>query len=72
MIFATRYEMARSVADFLVRRTSMTWQAPREARAAVPIVARLMASELGWEPVRELSEINRFKELEKSILGIRS
>ncbi|HJU12138.1 MAG TPA: glycerol-3-phosphate dehydrogenase/oxidase, partial [Candidatus Binataceae bacterium] len=71
VIFATRYEMARSVADFLVRRTSMTWQAPREARAAVPIVGRLMARELGWEPVRELLEINRFKELEKSILGIR-
>jgi glycerol-3-phosphate dehydrogenase len=63
VIFAARYEMARSVGDFLVRRTSMTWQAPLEAFASAPIVARLMARELRWGPEREISEVNRFRKL---------
>jgi glycerol-3-phosphate dehydrogenase len=61
VIFATRYEMARSVSDFLVRRTSMTWRAPLDVRASAPVVARLMARELKWAPNREVSEINQFK-----------
>jgi len=66
VIFATRYEMARTVGDFLVRRTSMTWRAPLDAVASAPIVARLMAGELGWEPARELSELDRFRKLSES------
>jgi glycerol-3-phosphate dehydrogenase len=61
VIFAVRYELARSVADFLVRRTAMTWRAPRAAIAAVPAVAHLMANELGWPPEREIEEIDQFK-----------
>jgi len=61
VIFAVRYELARSVADFLVRRTAMSWRAPRAAIAAAPAVAHLMATELGWTPEREIEEIDRFK-----------
>ena len=70
VIFATRYEMARSLGDFLVRRTSMTWQAPLDALASAPIVARLMARELRWEPARERSEVNRFRKLTESTRGV--
>jgi len=61
VIFAVRYELARSVADFLVRRTAMSWRVPRSVIAAVPVVAHLMAVELGWPPEREVEEIDRFK-----------
>jgi glycerol-3-phosphate dehydrogenase len=71
VIFATRYEMARSASDFLVRRTSMTWKAPVEAAASAPVVARLMARELGWGPEREISEVNRFRQLSESTRGSR-
>lgn len=61
VIFAVRHEMARTVADFLVRRTALSWRAPHEASAAAPAVARLMATELGWTPERELKELRIFK-----------
>ena len=70
VIFAIRYEMARSVGDFLVRRTSMTWKAPLDALASAPIVARLMARELRWGPAHEMSEVNQFKKLSESVHGI--
>jgi glycerol-3-phosphate dehydrogenase len=70
VIFATRYEMARSVSDFLVRRTSMTWKAPLEAVASAPIVAQLMARELKWGPEREILEVNRFREMSESICRV--
>jgi glycerol-3-phosphate dehydrogenase len=56
VIHAVRYELARTVADFIVRRTALSWRYPREAVAAVPRVARLMAQELRWDSVRLESE----------------
>jgi glycerol-3-phosphate dehydrogenase len=47
VIFAARYELARTVEDFLIRRTAMVWRAPNAARHAAPAVARLMAVEFG-------------------------
>jgi glycerol-3-phosphate dehydrogenase len=61
VIFAVRYEMARSVSDFLIRRTAMNWRAPLEVAASTPTVARLMARELSWTPEREISEARRFE-----------
>jgi glycerol-3-phosphate dehydrogenase len=46
VVFAARYELARTVEDFLVRRTAMVWRAPAAAREAVPVVARLLAGTL--------------------------
>jgi len=60
VIFAARYELARTVEDFLVRRTSMVWRAPGAALGAAPVVARLMAAELGWDSGRETAEAERF------------
>jgi glycerol-3-phosphate dehydrogenase len=62
VVFAARYELARTVEDFLVRRTAMVWRAPGAAREAAPMVARLLASELGWDSARETIEVERFKQ----------
>ncbi len=63
VIFAVRYELARSLCDFLVRRTSMIWRTPPAALAAAPKVARLMAMELGWNAAREESDVAEFNKL---------
>lgn len=56
VIYAVRYEMATSVADFIVRRTALSWRHPRHARAAAETAARLMAAELQWDRARERAE----------------
>jgi glycerol-3-phosphate dehydrogenase len=60
VVFAARYELAHRVEDFLIRRTAMVWRAPSAARAVAPIVARLLASELGWDSAREAAEVEHF------------
>jgi glycerol-3-phosphate dehydrogenase len=57
VMYAARYEMATSVADFIVRRTAMSWRDPGRAREAAGAVARLMAIEYGWDREREQAEI---------------
>ncbi|MBV8362081.1 MAG: glycerol-3-phosphate dehydrogenase/oxidase [Deltaproteobacteria bacterium] len=49
VIHAVRNEFARTLADFIVRRTAMNWRAPAAALASAPEAARLMAQELGWD-----------------------
>jgi len=63
VIFAVRYEMARTVSDLLVRRTAMVWRNPIAAMAAAPRVARLMAQELDWPRAREENELAQFRAL---------
>jgi glycerol-3-phosphate dehydrogenase len=60
VIHATRAEMATSVRDFLVRRTSMVWRDPAAAVAAAPEVARIMGLELGWDAERVAAETAGF------------
>jgi glycerol-3-phosphate dehydrogenase len=57
VIYAMRYEMAVSVADFIHRRTGLSWRHPRHAGAAAEAAARLMAGELGWDRAREQAEL---------------
>jgi glycerol-3-phosphate dehydrogenase len=61
VVFAARYELARTIEDFLVRRTAMVWRAPGAAREATPAVARLMAAEFNWDRVRETAEVEAFE-----------
>ena len=44
-----RYEMAKTVEDVLMRRTRAILLNARAAIAAAPLVARLMATELGTD-----------------------
>jgi glycerol-3-phosphate dehydrogenase len=60
VVHALRSEMATSISDFLVRRTSMVWRDPAAAVAAAPEVARIMGVELGWSPERIARETARF------------
>ncbi|MGH7918280.1 MAG: FAD-dependent oxidoreductase, partial [Candidatus Binataceae bacterium] len=60
VVFAVRAEMARCIADFLIRRTAMVWRAPHQAAASAPAVARIMAGEFGWDHVRERAELEHF------------
>ncbi len=60
VIHAVRNEFARSVADFIARRTAMTWRAPAAALRSAPPVTRLMAQELGWDSERERRELELF------------
>lgn len=57
VVYAVRYEMAVSAADFIRRRVALSWRHPRYAGAAAAAAARLMAAELGWDRAREQSEI---------------
>jgi len=61
VIHAVRNEMVSHLADFMVRRTAMSWRYPIEAEAAAPAVARLMAAELGWDPARQEQELAAFR-----------
>ncbi len=61
VVHAVGSEMAHSVGDFLIRRTSLSWRCPVEADAAAPAVARIMAAELGWDRAREDAEVSRFR-----------
>jgi glycerol-3-phosphate dehydrogenase len=61
VIHAVRNEMARTVADFIVRRTALSWRYPLEAAAAAERVAFLMGSELGWNGERQEAELSSFR-----------
>jgi glycerol-3-phosphate dehydrogenase len=62
VIHAVRNEFARSLMDFIARRTAMTWQAPSAALASAPQVAQLMAQELGWSLEQQRCELESFFE----------
>ncbi len=66
VINAVANEMAHSVGDFLIRRTSLSWRSPVEAEAAAPAVARIMAAELGWDRAREDAEVASFTHEQQS------
>ena len=66
VVNAVTNEMAHSVGDFLIRRTSLSWRSPVEAEAAAPTVARIMAAELGWDRAREEAEVASFTHEQQS------
>jgi glycerol-3-phosphate dehydrogenase len=66
VVHAVSSEMAHSVGDFLIRRTSLSWRSPLEAEAAAPAVARIMAAELGWDRAREGAEVASFTHEQQS------
>jgi glycerol-3-phosphate dehydrogenase len=62
VIHAVRNEFARTIADFISRRTAMAWRAPAAVHTSAPQVARLMGQELGWSPDRQRRELESFVE----------
>lgn len=60
VIYAVRYEFARTLCDFIIRRTTLAWRAPTAACASAPEIVRLMGEQLGWSPERQRREVRSF------------
>jgi glycerol-3-phosphate dehydrogenase len=63
VIWAVRNEMARSVEDVLARRLRLLFLDAREAIAAAPTVAALIAAELGYSKEWQLQQVQAFTSL---------
>jgi glycerol-3-phosphate dehydrogenase len=63
VVWAARYEMARTVEDTLARRTRALFLNARAALAMAPAVADLMASELGWDQVTPAKQLAAFRDV---------
>ena len=61
VIWAARHEMARSLEDVLARRTRALFLNARAAMEMAPVVATLMASELGWDEITKASQLAEFR-----------
>jgi glycerol-3-phosphate dehydrogenase len=68
VLWATRFEMARTVEDVLARRTRALFLNARAAIAMAPRVAALMARELEQDQSWQTQQINSFQELAKRYL----
>jgi glycerol-3-phosphate dehydrogenase len=65
VVWAARYEMARTVEDVLARRTRSLFLDARVAAEIAPTVARLLADELGQDEMWVQQQIRSFLELAK-------
>jgi glycerol-3-phosphate dehydrogenase len=68
VVWAARHEMARTVEDFLSRRTRMLILDARSSIEAAPVVARLMAQELGHNEEWVQDQVDAYGELAKGYL----
>jgi glycerol-3-phosphate dehydrogenase len=68
VVWATRYEMARTVDDVLSRRTRALFLNAKAALAAAPRVAELMARELGKDAAWQQNQISQFTALAQGYL----
>jgi glycerol-3-phosphate dehydrogenase len=63
LIWAIREEMARTVEDFLARRTRALFLDARESIRIAEEVARIMAEELGYKDDWAQAQVQEFKQL---------
>jgi len=63
VIWAARHEMARTVEDTLARRTRALFLNARAALEMAPVVADLMAAELGWDEVTKTKQLAAFRDV---------
>jgi glycerol-3-phosphate dehydrogenase len=68
VVWAARHEMARTVEDILARRTRALFFNARAALAVAPVVADLMASELGWDEVTRTKQLAAFRDVASNYL----
>jgi len=68
VVWATRYEMARTIEDLLARRTRALFLDARAAMEMAPAVARLMAGELHKDENWEKEQILSFLSIAKNYL----
>jgi glycerol-3-phosphate dehydrogenase len=65
VVWAARYEMARTVEDVLARRTRALFLNAQAASEAAPLVASLMAKELGFGREWQVQQVAEFQALAK-------
>jgi glycerol-3-phosphate dehydrogenase len=63
VVWAARYELARTVEDVLARRTRALILDARASREAAPRVAALLAGELGFDVDWQVDQVRRYEEL---------
>jgi glycerol-3-phosphate dehydrogenase len=68
VVWAVRHELARTVEDFLSRRTRALVLDARAAMAAAPAVADLMAEELGRDRAWADGQVEAFEALASGYL----
>lgn len=68
VIWAVRNEMARSIEDFLARRTRLLFLDAEASIKSAPTVAKLMAKELGYKQEWEKKEIENYTKLAQKYL----
>src|SRR5207344_2646929 len=61
VVYAARYEMARSVDDVLSRRTRARLLARDDSAAAADEVATLIGPLLGWDPATERAQARAYR-----------
>ncbi len=66
VVWAVRYEMARTVEDFLARRTRALFLDARESIKIAPVVAEIMASELGMKRKWRTAQVEAFEAVAKN------
>jgi glycerol-3-phosphate dehydrogenase len=57
VLFAVRHEMACNVSDFVIRRASLGWRAPRQLEVAARRAAQIMGAELHWDASKIDAEV---------------
>jgi len=60
VVHQARREMALSVGDVMVRRTHLFHCHPGQGAEATPVVAGLLAQELGWDAAREAASLSSY------------
>ena len=68
VVWAVRYEMAKTIEDVLARRTRSLFLDAKESVAIAPRVAALIASELGHDNTWETAQVADFKEIAKNYI----
>jgi glycerol-3-phosphate dehydrogenase len=68
-VWAARHEMARTVEDFLARRTRALFLNARAAIAMAPEAARLMAAELGRDAAWQANQVELFNTVAQGYLA---
>jgi glycerol-3-phosphate dehydrogenase len=68
VVFCVRYEMAVSIEDVLARRLGVESYGWREALAAAPAVADLLAAELGWPEEQKRRALDDYTSLIRRLM----
>jgi len=60
VVYQARRELALSVSDVMVRRTHLFHRHPAQGTEVTPVVASLLAQELGWDAAREAASLSAY------------